>query len=496
MSADNAAIIDSYLASVVEFEGRFAQPGIAYDPISGYTYDGHPLDYATGKLIGEPHLFSAPSKESIHLAILSLAIDGNKYAQQFAGGFDAALRTLKTKVEGYETFNRRYPGYGCFTPWVGFSEDGFEPLESWSDKVPGLDNGEWFWSIYATAYALERLGPDPDHADLAKRYRAIVDCQKRNAKMIFYRGDGDTSAVSYVLNGSVFPTPSNYAHCDGYLNDPYEGETLTVLMYLFSDWSSEKERNKLWEKKRDMFEAVNFTIPVVPGVTPPSIYNKITVQKGYWFSTHEQWKTLLLPYLSDDLPVVRKVFRNAEKARVWDALLTNQSGLLASINDVTDGSQEIPDYASACGIESIAYEKIDRRDLFTPYGSFGLFLHNKEVGFCWYNNMLSGPRMQSSYGSTEAINANGTEISPLTTWDSKITTVLAMLGGIGDLVARALKSEPDSLHGTAYHRFVHIVNHEFSLVFPSESAVLGDEFDFVIPNSTIPSDKLSDWAAC
>jgi len=44
------------------------------------------------------------------------------------------------------------------------------------------------------------------------------------------------------------------------------------------------------------------------------------------------------------------------------------------------------------------------------------------TGFCWYNNMLQGPRMQSAFGSTEAINVNGTEISPITTWDSKITT--------------------------------------------------------------------------
>lgn len=48
-------------------EGQFAQPGVAYDSVSGYTYDGHPLDYDTGRLYGAPHLFSAPSKESIHL---------------------------------------------------------------------------------------------------------------------------------------------------------------------------------------------------------------------------------------------------------------------------------------------------------------------------------------------------------------------------------------------------------------------------------------------
>ncbi len=48
--------------------------------------------------------------------------------------------------------------------------------------------------------------------------------------------------------------------------------------------------------------------------------------------------------------------------------------------------------------------------------------------------------MQGPYGSTEAINVNGTEISPLVTWDSKITTVLAMLGGVSNLVEDGLNS--------------------------------------------------------
>ena len=48
--------------------------------------------------------------------------------------------------------------------------------------------------------------------------------------------------------------------------------------------------------------------------------------------------------------------------------------------------------------------------------------------------------MQGPYGSTEAINVKGTEISPLVTWDSKITTVLAMLGGVSNLVEDGLNS--------------------------------------------------------
>ena len=41
------------------------------------------------------------------------------------------------------------------------------------------------------------------------------------------------------------------------------------------------------------------------------------------------------------------------------------------------------------------------------------------------------------------MNANETEISLLTTWDAKITTVLAMFGGVGDIVAESLNHEQD-----------------------------------------------------
>jgi hypothetical protein len=200
-----------------------------------------------------------------------------------------------------------------------------------------------------------------------------------------------------------------------------------------------------------------------------------------------------LPYLSKELPLVKKVFLNAEKARTFDAFINKLPGLMASINDVTDGAEDIPTYASACGIESIAFEEILRRDLMTPYGSFGLFLQDPSVGLCWYNNMLRGPRMQSSFGSTEAINANSTEISPLTTWDSKITTVLAMLNGIGPITQRGLEMEKDAKYGTAYNRFVYIVDREHKLLFGSEEQVLGDNIPLKLPNAHFDYETLSDW---
>lgn len=74
----------------------------------------------------------------------------------------------------------------------------------------------------------------------------------------------------------------------------------------------------------------------------------------------------------------------------------------------------------------------------TPYGSFPVFLANSTVGLLWYDNMLKGPSMQGPHGSTEAVNINGTEISPLVTWDSKATTFLAITGGISNITRAGL----------------------------------------------------------
>ena len=94
---------------------------------------------------------------------------------------------------------------------------------------------------------------------------------------------------------------------------------------------------------------------------------------------------MLLPYLSPDLPLVHKVFANAETVRSIDAVASNSPGLLASINDVTNGGQDIPDYISAAGVAKVAHEEILRRDVLTPYGSFGMMLFDRPTGLCWYS---------------------------------------------------------------------------------------------------------------
>ncbi len=67
--------------------------------------------------------------------------------------------------------------------------------------------------------------------------------------------------------------------------------------------------------------------------------------------------------------------------------------------------------------------------------------------------------MQGPYGSTESVNINGTEICNLVTWDSKITSVVGMLGGVQHLNEKYLKKDG------VYDRFHYVCNREYSRVF-------------------------------
>lgn len=52
-----------------------------------------------------------------------------------------------------------------------------------------------------------------------------------------------------------------------------------------------------------------------------------------------------------------------------------------------------------------------------------------------------GKKMQNPYGSTESEKVDGTAVSSFVSWDSKVTTVAALLGGVSDLVRAKMKED-------------------------------------------------------
>lgn len=214
----------------------------------------------------------------------------------------------------------------------------------------------------------------------------------------------------------------------------------------------------------------------------------ITVQKGFWFSSHEQWKLLEMPYL--DIPLVRRVFHNAERVRTCNSVLMGQNaGMFASVNNITDPqSGQIDGYISYAGIPSVSNQTEQELDVITPYSVFPTILFNQSVGLAWYKNMLDGKGMQNPYGSTESQRRDGTGVSAFVSWDSKITTVVALLGGVSNIVRAKMKT--DGL----YDEFINITSREYGLVFGPRLA--GEEVDLCLPNFAEPVANVTDFTMC
>jgi len=61
-------------------------------------------------------------------------------------------------------------------------------------------------------------------------------------------------------------------------------------------------------------------------------------------------------------------------------------------------------------------------------------LLDKKYGAVWLHNTIYSPCGQTKYGALEGTGLNGDLMSPTLTWDTKITTVLGMLGGVQSII--------------------------------------------------------------
>lgn len=262
---------------------------------------------------------------------------------------------------------------------------------------------------------------------------------------------------------------------------------MAFFMDLYGHWGEMiNQRNDIWILKRLKLKSVEYHLPedIIPHLSPSSNVTSITVQEGWWFSAHEQWKYLELPY--QDIEINRRVFINGERARSWNSAINRYPGLFASVTDVASKPDENPPYTSALGIPSIAFQPVEEFTTVTPYASFPLWLLDQGIAAVWYHLMLSGPSMQGPMGSTESCSTNGTMISPVLTWDSKISTIGAMLGGISDFTRVALQRDGH------YDRFKYLVTREWTRVFHTLN---GELLPLVIPSSSIPQ-TLGDFSTC
>ncbi|KAF4975734.1 hypothetical protein FZEAL_7510 [Fusarium zealandicum] len=475
---------DKFTWDLLYWEGKFHQNDVAYNTDNGMSYDGTQLDWKTGKKT-KKHAFSAASKEALQIMLYAQAIAGSKEAARFltpdsldtAPKFAASI--MKTKLNAYLRFNQTYPGFGGFLPWIKTDVHNIRPQDGWDNRVPGLDNGELLWAVYACIEALQRQSGSEYHK-IADAWQVWLDYAASTAAQIFYIGQGRVCAVTEIANQTLDIThPKQSYSCETatYLDDPYEGELLTYFLQFFGRLSS-KDKRTLWEYKRPKLEKTEYS---KGGIGP------ITVRKGFWFSSHEIWGQLELPYY--DVDIVRRVFLNGERARTCSSVVTKSPGLYASVNNSTDPETDsIIGYISPAGIPSIASQKDQYHDVITPYGAFPVMLFDKAVGLAWWRNMVIGKKMQNPYGSTESTRVDGELVSALVTWDSKVTTVVALLGGVTDLVRDRMRSDG------IYDQFLEITEREHVRVFGRK--LKGEDIDLCLPEYKVPDAGLKDFTLC
>jgi hypothetical protein len=87
-------------------------------------------------------------------------------------------------------------------------------------------------------------------------------------------------------------------------------------------------------------------------------------------------------------------------------------------------------------------------------------LVNKEFGAAWLHNTVYSPCGQTKYGALEGTGLNGSLMSPTLTWDTKITTVLAILNGTRAIIDRFL------VKSKLVEEFTARIEKEYTLAFP------------------------------
>jgi hypothetical protein len=418
-----------FMAEVIRRERNFYQPGVAYDAATGLTFDGHPIDPTSGKLVGGARIWSAASKESLHIILLLKAIEGDETAQALltpdaknpSAAVPRALEVLERKIASYQKFDREHPGYGGFLPWYKIDQGKVTPTNDWTDRVPGLDNGQLAWSLYRASDALRRTG----HAALADKYAAHLELMKKNVVAIFYDPKEKKLRAEAKLEAGNGRPPAENRYSNNvagyFLDDPYEGLMLGHFADLFGDWRAHPEgKDVIWKEPRRK------------PVTHETQGRKVTVAEGHWFSSHEDWGFLVLPFR--DVPVADRLFLNAQKARTTYSADRGWQGLFASTTLPLQSGRLDPRYLSALGVKGVNKQPISQRMVFTPYATFSLALADKQVFASWLKRMLSTPRVWTEYGIGESYSHEGERVAPLLTWDGKALPLIGWMGGIaGDL---------------------------------------------------------------
>jgi len=441
-------MVDDYVAREAEFFDR------ARNPQTQITFDGVDTDPATGAAT-KARPWSAASKESLDLGILTKAIEHDPIAVKLVGRGDVAaatqraLKIMEGKLDSYEAFQKEQPGFGGWLPWF-YSDRLIDPTPAWHDQVPGLDNGEWAWSMLTAEHTLRAGG----HTQLADRYKAYVDRLRENVVDVFYDAQvGKIRAASRVSDASnpiaeySTGSPPGVGEAGAYLTGEHgvhEGQMMVLFTTLFGKGLPADASKRLWD-----------------GIKMTRVEHQHgTTWQAFWGSPHESWQYLFLPYR--DLPEFEQLFRIREAIRSNNANDRGYPGLATSTNRPGGGS-----YLSDAGIEDIGTQPVSGQNTFAVYGAFPMLLEAAgrgttaagNAGLGWLVNMLHAPRQYGPMAGGESGSNDGKLAADMKTIDGSFPNLLAMMGGVTRETADMLRS-----YGV-YDEFTKIMRNEFQETF-------------------------------
>lgn len=451
---------DAFVRDYFEHEKDFFRE--ARDPSSGLTVDGVALDPLSGEM-SDVRFWSAPSKECLDMGLLIKALGGD---ESLCSGSEAA-RILGQKLDSYERFSRQQPGYGGFLPWFYGGTD-LHATPDWQGDAPGLDNGEWLWTMLVAEKALR----DSGHPELAARYAAYNEKLQENVVKMFYDAEagkvrGDVHITDPWRADTTYHTNHNQPGRADYLTGEHgvhEGMMLVLYLTLLGKGLPEGASERIWD-----------------GIQMKRIEHPDgTTWQGFWGSAHESWAYLFVPLR--DMEGYRQLFRVREEIRTQNAHDRGYPGFATSANQPgQDG------YLDGAGIEGIGSQPIRNNHTYAIYGAFPLLLEfagktGPNPGLVWLHNMLLAPQMQGPAGAGEAGTNDGRLVSHVKTIDGTFPNLLAMQGGLEKETAAVLREKG------VYQRFLAIMQHEYDETFAQ--APLREPSGFALPEASIPQGQL------
>lgn len=462
-----ARFVDEYL----DWEANYFE--VARHPESGLTYDGVGLDAARGQVAGVRD-WSAPSKECLDLGILVKALEGDPRAARVVGRGDVdraratATEILRRKLDSFEEFHRQNPGYGGFLPWFR-SGASLSPTEDWKGQIPGLDNGEFVWTMMLAEKALRDNGQE----DLAERYGAYNGMLRDNVSRVFYDAEagkvrGDVRVTDPSSPSTRYETMRQPGRADFLTGEHgvHEGAMLVHYVTLFGDLSESQSR-QVWD-----------------GIRMNRVEHRHgTTWEAYWGSAHESWAYLFLPLR--DHPAYADLFRIREEIRTQNAADRGYPGLATSTNQPGGTG-----YLDGAGIEGVGSQAIRNNHTFAVYGAFPLLLEFARTGqgnhgVEWLHNMLTAPRMQGPLGGGESGTNDGRAVSPMKTIDGSFPNVLALCGGLEREMADLMQEKG------VYDRFMTRLHLEYREAFGT--APLREPSGFASPPGPVSREHVPDY---